>query len=63
MKINVQCIRIWQWALHPEVRHLGGEPEEEYTRSKSRNRKYLQEIKLANHTRAVVHLTVMIEEI
>jgi hypothetical protein len=65
MKINVQCIRILQWALHPEVRRLGGEPYEEYIliRSKSRNRIYLEDIKLANQTRAVVHLTVMIEGI
>jgi hypothetical protein len=34
MKINVPFIRILQKALRPEVRHLGGEPEEENTRTK-----------------------------
>jgi hypothetical protein len=47
--------------MHPEVRHLGGEPEEEYTGTNGQSRIYLQEIKKANQTRAVVHLTVLIE--
>jgi hypothetical protein len=46
--------------LHPEVQYLGGEPEEEYTRTKTRNRICFQEIKMANQTRAVVHLTALI---
>jgi len=46
--------------MRPEVWYLGGEPEEEYTRTKSRNKMYRQEIKTANQTRVVVHLTALI---
>jgi len=46
--------------LRPEVWNLGGEPEEGYTRTKSQSWICLQEIKMANQTRTVVHLTALI---
>lgn len=63
MTINVQFIRIWPKARRPDVMYLGREPEEEYTRTKNRNRIGLQEIKMAIQTRAVVHLTTLIAAI